>query len=71
MNSRRYSELVLRVLETGEEFLAALKEHRQKERRRKRIWVRKWIGRRSAFGGAPLLRELQIEDPKSYQNALV
>lgn len=43
---------------------------RSKRIKKKRVWMRQWISRRSALGGEVLMRELAVEDPKSYTNAL-
>lgn len=38
---------------------------------RKRLWVRKWIGRRATHGASMcLLKEVAIEDPKEYLAAM-
>jgi hypothetical protein len=40
------------------------------KKRLQRTWVRSWIEKRTTLGGGMLLRELAIEDPKAYTNAL-
>lgn len=56
---------IIRVLEE----IIAIK--RNNENRTRRIWVRKWIQRRRNLGiSNSLLRELAVEDLKSYCNFL-
>lgn len=44
---------------------------RKIDRRRGRVWTRKWIRRRLRHGASDtLLRELALEDPDSYRNHL-
>jgi hypothetical protein len=46
-----------------------LKSNLEKKKKRRRIWVRKWISYREEKGAATnLCRELEVEDPKEYRN---
>ena len=45
-------------------------ETEKRERRRNRPWICLWIQRRSTHGAEVLLRELALEDPRSYMNVL-
>jgi hypothetical protein len=46
-----------------------LKSNLEKKKRRRRMWVRKWISYREEKGAATnLCRELEVEDPKQYRN---
>lgn len=46
-------------------------QHKKVQKRKGRIWVKKWIGRRCNLGAsAKLLVELAEEDPSSYRNHL-
>jgi len=46
-------------------------KQKQKTKSRKREWVRKWIGRRSALGiPNTLIKELAAEDTESFYNFL-
>jgi hypothetical protein len=81
---RRAQELrqksVQDVLQAAVEFCVSVirveenKKHaesvKRKGARRRRTWVRSWVGRRHSLGGEVLLRELADEDGKTYRNAL-
>lgn len=57
--------LLIGVREVCEEFISSLKN------KKKRKWVREWIGRRGTFGAsATLMKELATEDPRSYCNIM-
>jgi hypothetical protein len=44
-----------------------LKSNLEKKKRRRRMWVRKWISYREEKGAATnSCRELEVEDPKEY-----
>jgi hypothetical protein len=53
--------LLLQLVEVLEEEIA----------REKKVWVRKWLARRSTHGGSTLLlKELYTEDPAEYRACL-
>lgn len=48
-----------------------IKLKRSTSKNKKRIWMKKWMMRRNTFGASnTLIKELAIEDPKSYFNFL-
>lgn len=60
--------IIFAMLQVIEEII---KLKRSTTNNKKRIWVKKWIARRHTLGASnSLLRELSIEDPKSYHNFL-
>ena len=47
------------------------KEKKENDKKRRKIWVRKWIQRRSSLGiHEKLLTELRMEDPQKLKNSL-
>lgn len=65
MSSEQVEVAIIQVIEK----LLVIK--RKYEAREKRIWVKKWIKRRNQLGASnTLLKELAVEDPKSYLNYL-
>ena len=54
------------VSEIAKNLIVKLKH---KKNRKKRVWIRDWIRRRSILGGSErLLKEISTEDPNSYRN---
>lgn len=48
-----------------------VKIKRKRNKKTKKIWVRKWIARRRTLGASGrLLNELAVEDPRSFLNFL-
>lgn len=61
-------QIEIAIIQIIEELIVIKREY---EAREKRIWVKKWIKRRNEFGASnTLLKELAVEDPKSYFNYL-
>lgn len=61
-------QIEIAIIQIIEELLVIKRKY---EAREKRIWVKKWIKRRNQFGASnTLLKELAVEDPKSYFNYL-
>ncbi|XP_060858510.1 uncharacterized protein LOC132935891 [Metopolophium dirhodum] len=61
-------QIEIAIIQIIEELLVIKRKYGARE---KRIWVKKWIKRRNQFGASnTLLKELAVEDPKSYFNFL-
>ncbi|KAL4100814.1 hypothetical protein QTP88_020843 [Uroleucon formosanum] len=61
-------QIEIAIIQIIEELLVIKRKYGARE---KRIWVKKWIKRRNQFGASnTLLKELAVEDPKSYFNCL-
>lgn len=61
-------QVELSIIQVIEQLIIIKREY---EARKKRIWVKKWINRRNQLGASnTLLKELAVEDPKSYFNYL-
>lgn len=57
------------VLKEQEDAERTIEEDATKTRKRRRMWVREWIEKRSDLGfAATLYEELKAEDPKMYKN---
>ena len=73
MNSRKIELFKKRTVRT---MIMLLKEELSnmlddKLKKKKRLWVRKWISERSISGGsALLLKQIKLEDPSEYRLAL-
>jgi len=62
------NEITIAMLRVVEEII---KLKRSTSKNEKRIWMKKWMMRRNTLGASnALLKELAIEDPKSYFNFL-